>query len=85
MREEFNSMYDCRDCANRGSCVGLHYCGGLYFQSRFIPCKCCGEEFDPDESDYRGEYGLCDKCNKEKEERDEYERLKKKFEKEAMR
>jgi len=33
-------------------------------------CKICGDELDPDEE----EYGICDKCKKEQEDDEEYEK-----------
>lgn len=36
----------CRDCVHDGCCDGLPHCGGSCFNSRWVECDRCGNEYD---------------------------------------
>lgn len=69
-------MFWCKDCVHDGCCDDLPYCGGMYFQSRFIECERCGEEFDPELSKHGGEDSLCDGCFEDRAEEEAEELAK---------
>ena len=56
-------MGRCEDCIHDGCCDGLPRCGGVYFQSRWVICECCGDTVTVDDCEVMDNGDVvCNEC-----------------------